>query len=78
MANSKKEVKEVKEVKQLQPQPAPQQEAPKAIPISPQALEEFGQILGVVLVNDNRLDPIRTHYVNMINQAYEASQKQPS
>lgn len=68
-----KESTEKKEVKQLQPAP----KAPQAIPISPQALEEFGNVLSVVLVNDNRLDPIRTHYVNMINKAYEASQKQP-
>ena len=80
MANEKKApAKKVeKEVKQLQPQPAPVQEAPKAIPIAPAALEEFGNILSLVLVNDNRLEPIRTHYVNMINKAYEASQKQPS
>jgi hypothetical protein len=62
------------EVKELQPAEQPQKL--EAITIDGQEIEGYIQILKLILVGDARLVPIEKHFINMVNRAYENSQKQ--
>lgn len=75
-----KEKKETKVV-QLKPepkdQPQPQPEV-QALKLTPQDANSYIQILDIVLIGDDRLAPLKTHFIEMIKQNNENNPQQPA